>query len=156
MIRLIFLFFAQFLAREIFTGFTKTGSAVVGSKCEFPFTFGNRTHDDCHFSTRSGLDAPASWCITNSTTREWGVCLPAEVFFEIRIYKNSFFLSIRALKTNSEKVKFAELGFKKLLPFLTLETNVLHLTASFTILLSHSPHLRICSKLTFKIQLQLI
>ena len=94
MIRLIFLLFAQFLAREIFTGFTKTGSAVVGSKCEFPFTFGNRTHDDCHFSTRDGLDAPASWCITNSTTREWGVCLPADVFFEIRIDKTVFLVFV--------------------------------------------------------------
>jgi hypothetical protein len=82
MIRL-FIFVGSLFAREIFTGLTETGSVPVGSKCEFPFFFENRTHDDCHFSTRDGLNAPASWCITNSTTGEWGVCLPAEVLFEL-------------------------------------------------------------------------
>ncbi|CAG5111278.1 Oidioi.mRNA.OKI2018_I69.chr2.g5600.t1.cds [Oikopleura dioica] len=78
MIFLLF-FWSRFSSgKEIFTGFLETASAPLGSKCEFPFVFENRTHDDCHFSTRDGLDAPASWCITNSTTGEWGICLPAE------------------------------------------------------------------------------
>ena len=149
MIRL-FLFFASLFAREIFTGLTETGSAPVGSKCEFPFYFENRTHDDCHFSTRDGLDAPASWCITNSTTGEWGVCLPAEVRLNYLTDEICVF-SILVLKTNSEKVESAELPFRKPLLFPTLKRSALHSTASFTTLLFHSPPLRICLKSTFKI-----
>ena len=149
MIRL-FLLFASLFAREIFTGLTETGSAPVGSKCEFPFYFENRTHDDCHFQLGT------AWTLLLRGASRTRQLASGAFVFQRRCVLNYLtdeicVFSILVLKTNSEKVESAELPFRKPLLFPTLKRSALHSTASFTTLLFHSPPLRICLKSTFKI-----